>query len=59
MEIEDAEAGQVEPTKARRAFCDVCQRVVGSGSIVGGKEREPMGHMAEIVCAPCDGKYQR
>jgi hypothetical protein len=59
MEIEDAEAGQVEPTKARRAFCDVCQRVVGSGSIVGGKEREPMGHMAEIVCASCDGKYQR
>jgi hypothetical protein len=56
MEIEDEEAGT---NGSRRTFCDVCQRVVGSGCIVGGKQREMMNHMTEIVCESCDRKYQR
>ncbi|WOO78541.1 uncharacterized protein LOC62_02G002088 [Vanrija pseudolonga] len=44
---------------ARRCFCDVCQRVVATGQVVGDAERVPLGHMTEIVCTNCDAKYQR
>ena len=54
-EVEDED---VNPD-VRRIFCDVCQRIVGSGQVVGGKEKQGMGHMAEIVCVSCDSKYQR
>ena len=53
FEDEDVEADM------KRMFCDVCQRVVGYGQVVGGKEKQGMGHMAEIICASCDSKYQR
>ncbi len=55
MEVEDEEVD----AEARRAFCDVCQGIVGSGQIVGGKQKEPMGHMAEVICTACDSKYRR
>lgn len=43
----------------RRCFCDVCQRVVAAGQVVGGPERTSLSHMAEIICTSCDNKYQR
>ncbi|WVR08840.1 hypothetical protein IAU60_005898 [Kwoniella sp. DSM 27419] len=55
MEIDDEDAKAVD----RRTWCDVCQRIVGSGQIVGGKEGESLASMAEIVCVECDSKYQR
>ena len=55
METEDEEAD----AEARRAFCDVCQRIVGSGRVVSGEGKTSMGRMAEIVCAACDSRYQR
>ncbi|WVF65333.1 hypothetical protein IAT40_000059 [Kwoniella sp. CBS 6097] len=55
MEIDDEDA----KVKDRRCWCDVCQRIVGSGQIVGGEEKESLLGMAEIVCAECDSKYQR
>ena len=54
LESEDEEKRAI----VRRQFCDVCQRVVASGMIVSG-EKENMNPIAEIICAPCDGKYQR
>lgn len=54
LESEDEEKRAI----VRRQFCDVCQRVVASGMIVGG-DKENMNPIAEIVCAHCDGKYQR
>lgn len=48
-----------DDTARRRCFCDVCQRVVCVGQVVGGAERQPLGSMTEIVCASCDSKYQR
>lgn len=56
METEDEDKKEVDE---RRAFCDVCQRVFGSGMIFGGQERENLGHMTEIVCTSCDAKYSR
>ncbi|ORY33018.1 hypothetical protein BCR39DRAFT_504009 [Naematelia encephala] len=44
VEIEDEEL----KSGSRRVFCDVCQRIVGSGMIFGGKDREGILHMAEI-----------
>ncbi|WVN87967.1 uncharacterized protein L203_103164 [Cryptococcus depauperatus CBS 7841] len=55
MEIDDEEARVME----RRTWCDVCQRIVGSGLIVGGRDREVILHMTELVCSSCDSKYQR
>lgn len=55
LEVDDEEAKAV----ARRTFCDVCQRIVGSGQISGGEDRESLGYMAEVICVPCDSKYQR
>jgi RNase P subunit RPR2 len=61
MEIDDDETGLGEQRK--RVFCDVCQRVVGSGGVWGGNkekgEREGLMGMVEVVCASCDAKYQR
>ena len=54
LETEDEE----KRVFVRRQFCDVCQRVVGSGRLVAGA-KENMSSIAEIVCAPCDAKYQR
>lgn len=48
-----------EEANARRCFCDVCQRVVARGQVVGGPDRTPLSNMAEIVCTTCDSKYQR
>jgi hypothetical protein len=56
MEAEDEEKKELA---GRRAFCDVCQRVFGSGMIFGGSERENLGHMTEIICTSCDAKYSR
>lgn len=56
--MEDDDLVNEEPG-SRRCFCDVCQRVVACGQIVGGPERSPLGNMAEIICASCDSKYQR
>lgn len=53
LDDEEVEAG------LRRAFCDVCQRLVGSGQVVGGREKEAMGQVAEVICTACDSKYQR
>lgn len=55
MEIDDEEAKVTE----RRTWCDVCQRIVGSGQVWGGKDRESILHQAEIICTGCDSKYQR
>ncbi|KAK8844157.1 hypothetical protein IAR55_006951 [Kwoniella newhampshirensis] len=55
MEIDDEEA----KVKDRRCWCDVCQRIIGSGQILGGKERESIAYMAEIICTSCESKYQR
>ncbi|OXG78541.1 hypothetical protein C348_04325 [Cryptococcus neoformans Gb118] len=55
MEIDDEEAKVSE----RRTWCDVCQRIVGSGQVCGGKDRENILHQAEIICTGCDSKYQR
>ncbi|WVQ93008.1 hypothetical protein IAU59_000071 [Kwoniella sp. CBS 9459] len=55
MEIDDEDA----KVKDRRCWCDVCQRIVGSGQIVGGEDKDSLLGMAEIVCAECDSKYQR
>ncbi|WVQ81405.1 hypothetical protein IAT38_003529 [Cryptococcus sp. DSM 104549] len=56
MEIDDEEA----KVKEKRVWCDVCQRVVGSGQMWGGKDQEnSVTSMAEIVCTGCDSKYQR
>jgi len=54
LETEDEE----KRTVVHRQFCDVCQRVVASGRLVAGA-KENMSSIAEIVCAPCDAKYQR
>lgn len=56
--MEDDDMLNDDPTR-RRCFCDVCQRVVCVGQVVGGAERQPLGNMTEIVCASCDSKYQR
>lgn len=53
VEAEDEE-GKV---KERRQYCDVCQRIIGSGQIKSGKEN--IGYLAELVCTLCDSKYQR
>ncbi|WRT69293.1 uncharacterized protein IL334_006277 [Kwoniella shivajii] len=55
MEFDDEEA----KVRERRQWCDVCQRILGSGQITGGREKESIGGIAEIVCMECDGKYQR
>ncbi|WWC72872.1 uncharacterized protein I206_106836 [Kwoniella pini CBS 10737] len=57
LEIDDEE-GKVSN---RRQWCDVCQRIIGSGQILGGNgnEQESISNIAEIVCGDCDGKYQR
>ncbi|WWC90996.1 uncharacterized protein L201_005935 [Kwoniella dendrophila CBS 6074] len=65
MEIDDEEL----KLKDRRQWCDVCQRVVGSGQISGGsgsgsgskenQNKESISSITEIVCTGCDGKYQR
>ncbi|OCF32422.1 hypothetical protein I317_05792 [Kwoniella heveanensis CBS 569] len=55
LEMDDEDA----KLKNRRCWCDVCQRIVGSGQIVGGEEKESLIGMAEVVCAGCDSKYQR
>lgn len=55
VEAEDED----RPLEEKRAICDVCQRIVGSGAIVGGQAKDSLGHMAELVCASCDAKYQR
>ena len=55
VEVADEEKGAID----RRTFCDVCQRMVGSGRLIGGIDKESMSHIAEIVCASCDGRYQR
>lgn len=54
LEMEDEEKREV----VRRQWCDVCQRIVASGRLIGG-EKENMSPIAEIICAHCDGKYQR
>lgn len=53
METEDEE----RKVKERRQFCDVCQRIIGSGQVKGGKEN--VGYLAEVICHSCDAKYQR
>ncbi|WWC63792.1 uncharacterized protein I303_106397 [Kwoniella dejecticola CBS 10117] len=57
MEIDDEE----NKVRDRRQWCDVCQRIVGSGQVIGGKgkDQESIGGIAEIICGDCDGKYQR
>jgi hypothetical protein len=59
MEVDDDDKKGDE--EKRRVFCDVCQRVVGSGGIWGGVKgkNENLGGMTEVVCTGCDGKYQR
>jgi hypothetical protein len=56
MEAEDEE--KVE-SDSRRVFCDVCQRVFGSGTVVGGQGRENMAPISEFVCTGCESKYSR
>jgi hypothetical protein len=56
MEAEDEDKAEVD---ARRVFCDVCQRVFGSGMVFGGHARENMASITEIVCAGCESKYSR
>lgn len=59
MEVEDEER---KDDNKRRAFCDVCQRIVGSGIVAGRAlkgEKENLGYMSEVICASCDLKYQR
>ena len=56
MEAEDED--KAEPD-ARRAFCDVCQRVFGSGMVFGGHARENMASISEFICTGCEGKYSR
>lgn len=48
-----------EEAGSRRCFCDVCQRVVARGQVIGGAERSPLNGMSEIICTACDSKYQR
>lgn len=55
LEMQDEENG----VDARRQFCDVCQRIIGSGWIKGGKAKMHIGHLAEIICSSCDARYQR
>jgi transcription elongation factor Elf1 len=57
MDIEDDASSK----KERRQFCDVCQRLIGSGWIRGGREKDKRSvqGMAEIVCSSCDARYQR
>lgn len=54
LELEDEEKKET----FRRQFCDVCQRLVAAGRIVGGG-KERLSSIAEIICASCDSKYQR
>jgi hypothetical protein len=56
MEAEDEEKAEAD---SRRVFCDVCQRVFGSGMIFGGHGRENMAPITEFVCTGCEGKYSR
>jgi hypothetical protein len=56
MEAEDED--KAEPD-ARRAFCDVCQRVFGSGMVFGGNARENMASISEFICTGCESKYSR
>lgn len=56
MEAEDED--KAEPD-ARRVFCDVCQRVFGSGMVFGGHARENMAAISEFVCTGCESKYSR
>lgn len=56
--MEDDDLINEEPA-SRRCFCDVCQRAVACGQVIGGPERSALGSMAEIICASCDSKYQR
>lgn len=56
MEAEDEDKAEVD---SRRVFCDVCQRVFGSGMVFGGHARENMASITEIVCAGCESKYSR
>ncbi|BEJ15520.1 hypothetical protein CspHIS471_0501250 [Cutaneotrichosporon sp. HIS471] len=56
--MEDDDMLNDDPSR-RRCFCDVCQRVVCVGQVVGGPERQSLGNMTEIVCTSCDSKYQR
>ncbi|WWD06989.1 hypothetical protein V865_005086 [Kwoniella europaea PYCC6329] len=55
MEIDDEET----KVKERKQWCDVCQRIIASGQILGGDENESVSSMTEIVCGECDSKYQR
>lgn len=57
MEEEDRSGGDPE----KRQFCDVCQRIIGSGWIRGTvhKARVSVQDIAEIVCASCESRYQR
>lgn len=54
LEVEDEEKDAL----GKRQFCDVCQRVVAVGRLVGG-EKDSLSSIAEIICASCDSKYQR
>jgi hypothetical protein len=56
MEATDEEKAEVE---GRRAFCDVCQRICGSGVVFGGPARENLAPIVEVVCTGCDSKYSR
>jgi hypothetical protein len=55
MEAEDED----KEADSRRVFCDVCQRVFGSGMVYGGHARENMAAISEFVCTGCESKYSR
>ncbi|WVW79591.1 hypothetical protein I302_101560 [Kwoniella bestiolae CBS 10118] len=57
MEIDDEEM----KARERKQWCDVCQRIIASGQVLGGsgREQETISGMTEIVCGECDSKYQR
>ncbi|KAK4685235.1 hypothetical protein P7C73_g4917, partial [Tremellales sp. Uapishka_1] len=48
-----------EHDKERKCFCDVCQRIIASGEILGGPLKQSLAHIAEVICNSCDSKYSR
>jgi hypothetical protein len=58
MAMEADDEDKAEPD-SRRAFCDVCQRVFGSGTVFGGHARENMASISEFVCTGCESRYSR
>ena len=58
VEDEPLGEGVDESPGLGRCMCDVCQRMVGTGGVIG-PDGESLGHMAEVVCVGCDSKYSR